>query len=41
MKGSLDGRFTMPSDWVMILGDESSSEACNAYFDNIHFSIEE
>lgn len=41
MKGSLDSSFTMSSDWVILLGDESVSEACNAYFDNINVSIEE
>jgi len=39
--GAIFESFTDSSDWLILLGDESHAEACNAYFDNIRMWIEE
>lgn len=39
--GAVFESFTDSSDWLILLGDESHAEACNAYFDNISMWIEE
>ena len=39
--GSLNEPFTSASKWILLLGEESLTEACRAYFDDITVSIEE
>lgn len=39
--GSLTTEFRETEDWILLLGDESLTEACVAYFDDIRVSIEE
>jgi PKD repeat protein len=41
MDGSLDAPFSDTSNWILLIGDESSTETCNAYFDDIFVTIEE
>ena len=41
-EGSLDNSpFSDTSVWMILIGEESLTETCNAYFDNIRVSIEE
>ncbi len=39
--GTLTADFSETGDWVLLLGEESVTEACKAYFDDIRVSIEE
>jgi len=39
--GLLNEPFTATSNWILLLGEESLTEACRAYFDDINVSIEE
>jgi PKD repeat protein len=41
MTGPLQGPFSTTSKWIVVIGDESSTESCNAYFDNIRVTVEE
>jgi PKD repeat protein len=40
-EGPLDAPFRDTSQWVLVLGDESLTETCNAYFDDILVTIQE
>lgn len=40
-EGTLGVDFTEGGTWFILLGEESSTEACNAYFDEIEMMIEE
>ncbi len=40
-QGPLDAPFGDTSQWVLVLGDESLTETCNAYFDDILVTIQE
>ena len=39
--GSLNVQFSETAEWILLLGEESFTEACKAYFDDICVSIEE
>jgi PKD repeat protein len=39
--GTLNAQFTETGEWILLLGEESLTEACKAYFDDISVSIEE
>jgi PKD repeat protein len=39
--GTIPETFHEKTTWLMLLGDESHTEACDAYFDNIHVVITE
>jgi len=39
--GPLSADFSEPSDWILLVGEESLTEACVAYFDDIVVSVEE
>jgi hypothetical protein len=39
--GSIRERFTAETQWLILLGDESHTEACDTYFDEIRAWIEE
>jgi PKD repeat protein len=42
LEGPLDGEpFTDTSIWTILVGEESLTETCNAYFDDIRVTIEE
>jgi len=41
MEGSLDAPFADSSIWTILIGEESLTETCNAYFDDIRVTIEE
>ena len=41
MEGPLDIPFSDSSIWSIVIGEESLTETCNAYFDDIRVSIEE
>ena len=41
MEGQLDAPFSDSSIWIILIGEESLTETCNAYFDNIRVTIEE
>ncbi|MFC2082738.1 PKD domain-containing protein [Candidatus Bipolaricaulota bacterium] len=41
MEGPLDAPFSDSSTWSILIGEESLTETCNAYFDDIRVSIEE
>jgi len=41
MEGPLDVPFSDSSIWSILIGEESLTETCNAYFDDIRVSIEE
>jgi len=40
-KGSLTASFDETTEWILLIGEESLTEACRAYFDDIRVSIEE
>jgi len=39
--GSLNATFSETGEWILLLGEESLTEACKAYYDDISVSIEE
>ncbi len=39
--GSLNADFSEAGEWLLVLGEESLTEACRAYFDDVRVSIEE
>ena len=39
--GSLTAQFAETSEWILVLGEESFTEACKAYYDDIRVRIEE
>jgi PKD repeat protein len=39
--GSLNAQFAETGTWILVLGEESLTEACKAYYDDIRVSIEE
>ena len=39
--GSLNADFSDTSEWIVLLGEESLTEACVAYYDDVFVSIEE
>ena len=41
MEGPLDSGFSDSSTWTIVIGEESLTETCNAYFDDIRVTIEE
>jgi PKD repeat protein len=41
MEGPLDSSFSDRSVWIIVIGEESLTETCNAYFDDIRVTIEE
>lgn len=41
MEGPLDAPFYDTSVWMLVIGEESLTEKCNAYFDDIRITIEE
>jgi PKD repeat protein len=41
MEGPLDAPFSDSSVWIILVGEESLTETCNAYFDDIRVTIEE
>ncbi len=41
LEGPLDAPFSDTSDWILLIGEESLTETCNAYFDDIRVTIEE
>jgi len=41
MEGPLDAPFSDSSIWSILIGEESLTETCNAYFDDIRVTIEE
>ena len=41
MDGPLDAPFDDSSQWVILIGEESLTETCNAYYDDLRVSIEE
>ena len=41
MEGQLDAPFSDSSIWIILIGEESLTETCNAYFDDIRVTIEE
>ncbi|MCK4571254.1 PKD domain-containing protein [Candidatus Bipolaricaulota bacterium] len=41
MEGPLDAAFSDTSTWIIVIGEESLTETCNAYFDDIRVTIEE
>ncbi|MFC2107927.1 PKD domain-containing protein [Candidatus Bipolaricaulota bacterium] len=41
MEGPLDAPFSDSSIWSIVIGEESLTETCNAYFDDIRVTIEE
>ena len=41
MEGTLDAPLSDASTWCIVLGEESLTETCNAYYDDIRVTIEE
>ena len=41
MEGPLDAPFSDSSVWTILIGEESLTETCNAYFDDLRVTIEE
>lgn len=41
MEGPLDASFSDTSIWTLVVGEESLTETCNAYFDDIRVTIQE
>ncbi len=39
--GSHEATFADSTDWILVLGEESLTEACVAYFDDVRISVEE
>jgi len=39
--GTISARFDATQEWILLLGEESFTEACVAYYDDISVSIEE
>lgn len=39
--GSLNVQFSETEEWILLLGEESLTEACVAYFDDIRITVEE
>ena len=41
LEGPLGAPFSDTSTWILVIGEESLTETCNAYFDDIRVTIEE
>ena len=39
--GTLNAEFSETEEWILLLGEESLTEACMAYYDDVRISIEE
>lgn len=39
--GSLNAEFSETEEWILLLGEESLTEACKAYYDDIRIAVEE
>ncbi len=39
--GSLNVEFSETEEWILLLGEESLTEACKAYYDDIRITVEE